>query len=648
MVGSSSRSIAPNERPTMQAPSPPTSPLERKASKAWTSTANEPSGSFSSRGTQHRRKSSSNQEKGKTTSTKSDAKPSRSQGESSAKRKEQNRIAQRAFRKRQKAHLEELEAEVIEKGSRIKEITENNGVLLETMKQLQNQNIEMKSSRVPIGLGYQLPFLTATGTPLTSEPGRDENCLDHANVNVHHQGSGREIRHVRTQSNSENSPSSSSDTHDSITSSPDVLSPVTMQGPSVLRTPHLGALTGLQSNLQPSAESTSYPTPISASTSFQSLQNGSFSHMGYTFTPPSNQSKPPDGQQHWLSFGNVPGVYQPAFGVPDQQQFRPAQQFSLGLQFSPGQQFSPIGHQIRQPPSVPAQSYLPPPPLMRRNSEALTHHHVRSLPDLTALHAPMPAPRPHTTISTSRDPSKMRASSQMSMSVPTNTIRLPNSHTDMLLSQAFPSSPSQPVSPGPVFAKQVVPQHLKYQRPTHGHSVSASNIGLSFSSINPPNPLGSGDLQYDYTKSSATYFSNLSIQPQSTLTMEMDRMPHQGHHHHDFPGTSMDGWADMMPSMGATTPLQELSNGTQHSSLLGRSTGLLTRLLFPFLENPLDTAGSEPLAIDQQNHSLSSNEQPYSPEPSIFSLTGLDHAGGLEFPFAPMQMFSSPPETRES
>jgi hypothetical protein len=76
-----------------------------------------------------------------------------------------DRIAQRAFRKRQKAHLEEasleavyqcnlltdttqiqLEAEVIDKGMRIREINENNGLLLETMKQLQNQNVEVSQA----------------------------------------------------------------------------------------------------------------------------------------------------------------------------------------------------------------------------------------------------------------------------------------------------------------------------------------------------------------------------------------------------------------------------------------------------------------------------------------------------------------------
>lgn len=37
----------------------------------------------------------------------------------------------------------QLEAEVIDKGMRIREINENNGLLLETMKQLQNQNVEV-------------------------------------------------------------------------------------------------------------------------------------------------------------------------------------------------------------------------------------------------------------------------------------------------------------------------------------------------------------------------------------------------------------------------------------------------------------------------------------------------------------------------
>ncbi|KAJ9123917.1 hypothetical protein QFC22_000707 [Naganishia vaughanmartiniae] len=634
MVGSTSRTVAPGDKHAMQAPSPPTSPLDRKTSRPWTSPANETSGSFS-KGTQHRRRLSSNQERGKPTANKSEAKPSRSQGESSAKRKEQSehdictslrlkpnfarepdRIAQRAFRKRQKAHLEELEAEVIEKGSRIKEITENNGVLLETMKQLQSQNIEMKHSRVPTELGYQLPFLTATGTPLTSELGRNKNGEDRTALDINRHRRGRDVRHGRTDSNSENSQSSSSETRDSTVSSPEILSPVILQGASVVRTPHMGSLTGLQLNLQPSAESTSYPTPISASHSFQSLRDGSFSHMGYTFAPPDNFPKQPDGHQQWMSFGAVqqmPPTYQHGFTVP-------------GQHLGPGQHFSPPGH---QPSQHPGQSYqtLPPPPI-RRNSEALTHHHVRSLGSLTdfnSMHGSM-STRPHTSTSTSRGPSKMGESRPVSMSVPTSTRHLPDGDTEeeMLLSRAFPTSPSQPVPVGPASTKRAAPQHLTYQRPTHAYSASASNIGLSFSPISPPNLLGRGDIQYDYARSSAPYFSNLSIQPQSTLDMEMGRSPPQDHYDHDHSGSSRDGWADMMPSMGATTPLQELNH-----------------------KNSLDTVGSEPPAIEQyRNHSLSSSEQAFSPEPSIFSLTGLDLAGGLEFPFAPMQMFSSPPETR--
>jgi hypothetical protein len=342
-----------------------------------------------------------------------------------------------------------------------------------------------------------------------------------------------------------------------------------MQGASVLRTPYLGPLTGLQLNLHPSAESTPYPTPISESHSFQSLQNGSFSHMGYTFTPPDNLPKQPDGHQQWMSFGVAPVPYQYAFS-------------GSGQPLSASHQFSQPAHQTRHRHqlSSPERTYLPlpPPPPIRRNSEALTHHHARSLgsmTDLSSMHPVMSA-RPHTSISTSRDATKMGRSSLMPMSVPIKTSHLPvpGDYTETLLSQAYPSSPSQTVPIGPFYTKRAAPQHLTYQRPTHGYSASASNIGLTFSPISPPSLLSGGDLQYDYTNSSASCFSNLSIQPQSTLPMEMDRLPQHGHQS-DLSSSLMDGWADMMPSMGATTPLQELNGGTYYNSQVYRSTHLL-------------------------------------------------------------------------
>lgn len=75
-----------------------------------------------------------------------------------------DRVAQRAFRKRQKAYFKDvsahhtariyrngdklsgcvacqLEREVIDKGSQLRVITRNNEYLLQTMKQLQNENL---------------------------------------------------------------------------------------------------------------------------------------------------------------------------------------------------------------------------------------------------------------------------------------------------------------------------------------------------------------------------------------------------------------------------------------------------------------------------------------------------------------------------
>jgi len=52
-----------------------------------------------------------------------------------------DRIAQRAFRKRQKAYFIDLEKEVIEKTGKIQAITKSNQSLMEMMERLQRENI---------------------------------------------------------------------------------------------------------------------------------------------------------------------------------------------------------------------------------------------------------------------------------------------------------------------------------------------------------------------------------------------------------------------------------------------------------------------------------------------------------------------------
>jgi hypothetical protein len=52
-----------------------------------------------------------------------------------------DRIAQRAFRKRQKAYFIDLEKEVIEKTGKIQSITKSNQSLMEMMERLQRENI---------------------------------------------------------------------------------------------------------------------------------------------------------------------------------------------------------------------------------------------------------------------------------------------------------------------------------------------------------------------------------------------------------------------------------------------------------------------------------------------------------------------------
>ncbi|KAG7566976.1 hypothetical protein FFLO_01235 [Filobasidium floriforme] len=74
---------------------------------------------------------------------------SRVRGESSQKRKEQNRVAQRAFRQRQKVYFVDLEAEVVEKSSQIQAITKHNQSLMEMMERLQRENIALKAAKAP-------------------------------------------------------------------------------------------------------------------------------------------------------------------------------------------------------------------------------------------------------------------------------------------------------------------------------------------------------------------------------------------------------------------------------------------------------------------------------------------------------------------
>jgi hypothetical protein len=55
----------------------------------------------------------------------------------------QDRIAQKAFRLRQRVHHTNLQNKIIQKASRIQAISRNNIALLETMNHLQKENIKV-------------------------------------------------------------------------------------------------------------------------------------------------------------------------------------------------------------------------------------------------------------------------------------------------------------------------------------------------------------------------------------------------------------------------------------------------------------------------------------------------------------------------
>lgn len=65
---------------------------------------------------------------------------------SSSKRKEQNRVAQRAFRKRQKEHYNSLDTQILEMGKKMKGFAKTNSDLVVAMKRLQRENIVLKSA----------------------------------------------------------------------------------------------------------------------------------------------------------------------------------------------------------------------------------------------------------------------------------------------------------------------------------------------------------------------------------------------------------------------------------------------------------------------------------------------------------------------
>ncbi|GHJ88663.1 hypothetical protein NliqN6_5065 [Naganishia liquefaciens] len=554
--------------------------------------ANEPSGS-TTRSAAHRRKSSTNLPKTPSIAIKPKPKPSRSQGESSAKRKEQNRIAQRAFRKRQKAHLEELEAEVIEKGMRIKDITENNGLLLETMKQLQSQNVELKSSlasNMPGSLQPALqPHVNPTGTPPTAG-----SSMSH---------SLPESRHPPRRSpalRSENNWSSSTDSPGSNVST-EATSPQNLQSTSFGSDSAIGSLTGLQLN-----------TTLSSGRHPHLHQSGSHLQQDFasgTSTTSGQMYSPYPDPQQWTMENSPESLRRHSYMNGGGSGIAP--------RCSAGNQNMPL---VSRPQNVPG-------PMARRFSDAVTRRHKHSM---STPHRYGGADlRPHSSISIGHPNSKIPYH-QHSYSVPNSALLITAGSPQMVYNatlEPLSTTTTFPAMATPeemLFAQSDQQSHVMYQQSAACSSSSSSNVGWSFSPLSQSASLTDVDHSTgDHSASSTSYFSTLSLQPSTHSTMTADDLQSQMDTQAIASGTLSTHWADMMPSMGVTTPLQDHPDSCPGDSVMRPNSA----------------------TVDIPNPPLSESDSPFLPETGIFTMNSTDIIADLTFsPFVTDLILESPAE----
>lgn len=380
--------------------------------------------------------------------------------------------------------------------------------------------------------GHSLPYMQPTGTPL--RPDRTSRG----------ESPRRGKERGASPSRSENGWGSSTDSHDDTISSPEATSPHALQAIPLGSNPHASSITGLQLNINPGA------------------------------TPPSKTRG--EHARHPSLNGLSPMPNNATY-----QQFQTTQQWANGapqayLQ-SPPMGANQNSNQFGQSPTtqMPHGFYSQgnPGPMARRYSDAINRHHVHSVSDLQPL-TNSASQRPRTSISISNPRSKhMRH--YHSMSVPNPALLMSHGSPQMMLSRTSDSSPSQPAYAVELLSEQVMygqpvsHQHAVYQQPLDYSSSSSSNMGLSFSPISHNASFGSIDQSGDYSRSSASYFSALSIDP-GTQSARPQNSPlmYQTECLVAAAAPLPDPWADMMPSMGASTPLQELPGSGKYRSLL--------------------------------------------------------------------------------
>lgn len=436
--------------------------------------------------------------------------------------------------------------------------------------------------------GYaQLP-MEATGTPLTTERST-RNLLPHP----------PQPSRANPRSRSENGWSSSTDSPDSNTSSPENTSPTTLHSTSLGSDFHIGSLTGLQLSLTP-ATIPGQPLPPVAGSSQQGVSSKSPPVHGQVYRQYVNP-------QQWTSENSPQG-------------------FSQGSHMhSAGLASNSLRSNLHQ---MPLESHPrnKPGPMARRYSDAITQQHKQSKSD--ARSASGAAHRPHTSISAS-NPNLKSAYHHHSMSVPNRGLVMTNGSPQMVFTSAFEASPMQPTYPGAYTPDSILhgqpihqQHHVMYQQPVAHSSSSSSNVGWSFSPLSQSASFTSMDQAGDYSRSSASYFSALSLQPSSHSAMPADDIPTQLEAQAIAASAMSDNWADMMPSMGATTPLPELSNSGY-----------------------INNTGPASVATEPPHQQPSNADSPFLPETGVFAMHRMDMDADLSFsPFHSGQFFSSPAE----
>lgn len=431
-----------------------------------------------------------------------------------------------------------------------------------------------------------MPYLQETGTSLLSD----------------RVPQGQMPRHGKARgppSRSESECGSSTDSQPSPMSSQAAMSPHTIQEepPGVDSQGPSGS--GLQLSIKPPS------TPRGTK-----QQQTPLSTMSGVSPMPNNSYQPYSSAQNW-------GL--PASGSNAQGPYMGASQNSK-LSGPPGAGQMPPGYHAQHNPG----------PMARRYSDAITRRHLHSMSD-PQFSAAAAAQRPHTSISVGNPYSK-QGLHHHSMSVPNTAILLSQGSPQLMMTRTSESSPTQAG-----FITELLHEQGAYHPPgAHRHvpipqypeysSSSSSNVGLSFSPISQSASFSSIDhaAEYSTSSASASYFSALSLQSGSQPTM-----PQESHLLLPSDPTLMasepvsDPWADMMPSMGVTTPSQELSSSSGKQRFW-TEPNLSHVMSFLIKDDNHNISGSTPQATDRPAYRASHPGSPFMPEQGVFGMNGLD------------------------